>query len=191
MFNALFPKRCLVCKQPSNRAVCHYCWPKIPLPEQFGENCNYLYKLEKIKPLLYSYKFGYHKIIGKEILKPIFENISMIRNYDIVTGIPSHWTRIWRRHFDHIEYPLARLPNYQKILKRQKRTGYLYNKSLEQRQNTISGAFKLLDPNINITGKSILIIDDIYTSGATFNEAKRTLMPSAPKLIDGFFLCHA
>ncbi len=42
------------------------------------------------------------------------------------------------------------------------------------------GAFSL-NPEKSVQGKSLLLVDDVYTSGATVNECSRTLIRAGAK----------
>jgi ComF family protein len=48
------------------------------------------------------------------------------------------------------------------------------HKKATDRKSNVSRAFKT-NPKYNIEGKNILIIDDVYTTGATLNECAKTL----------------
>lgn len=54
----------------------------------------------------------------------------------------------------------------------------------KERQENISGAFALRDGS-NLKGKTILLADDVYTSGATMNECARLLRRAAAKAVWG------
>jgi predicted amidophosphoribosyltransferase len=46
--------------------------------------------------------------------------------------------------------------------------------SLTERQENVRGAFKATDPK-SLSGRHVLIVDDVLTSGATINEVARQL----------------
>ncbi len=52
--------------------------------------------------------------------------------------------------------------------------------SEEDRSKNVRGAFSL-NPKKSVQGKRILLVDDIYTSGATVNECSRTLIRGGAK----------
>lgn len=54
----------------------------------------------------------------------------------------------------------------------------------KERQENISGAFALRE-NSNLKGKTILLVDDVYTSGATMNECARLLRKGGAREIWG------
>ncbi|MFQ5852473.1 MAG: double zinc ribbon domain-containing protein [Candidatus Binatia bacterium] len=50
----------------------------------------------------------------------------------------------------------------------------------EDRRNNVRGAFSV-DPEKSVRGKAVLLLDDVYTSGATVNECSRALIHSGAK----------
>ncbi len=50
----------------------------------------------------------------------------------------------------------------------------------EERRKNVRGVFSL-NPEKWIRGKTLLLVDDVYTSGATVNECNRTLIRSGAK----------
>ena len=56
--------------------------------------------------------------------------------------------------------------------------------SREERQQNTKGVF-WINHNYDITGKKILIVDDIYTTGATMNAAAEELIRAGAKEVFG------
>lgn len=54
----------------------------------------------------------------------------------------------------------------------------------KERQENMGGAFALRDES-NLKGKTILLADDVYTSGATMNECARLLKKSGVRAVWG------
>ncbi len=60
----------------------------------------------------------------------------------------------------------------------------------EKRQENIRGAFKIIDGSL-IEGKKIILVDDVYTSGATMGEAARVLKENGAKKIIALVVAKA
>jgi len=48
----------------------------------------------------------------------------------------------------------------------------------------------VVNPKINVSGKTIILIDDVVTTGATIVEIKRTLKEAGAKKFIAFTLAH-
>ena len=81
------------------------------------------------------------------------------------------------------------IPLAQNFLVRKKYTLPQINLKLKQRSENIKNAFELL-PDNEIQGKTILLIDDVTTSGATLNEAAKVLRENGVKEIWGVVIAQ-
>ena len=63
-------------------------------------------------------------------------------------------------------------------------------KDWNQRKNNLAGAFQIPQPE-GIKGKNIILVDDVYTSGATINEAVKTLKENGAKKIIALVIAKA
>jgi len=59
-------------------------------------------------------------------------------------------------------------------LKRVKNTAFQSQQTVAQRRVNVRGAFAAM-PNLDLSGKSVILVDDVLTTGATANEAARVL----------------
>lgn len=64
------------------------------------------------------------------------------------------------------------------------------HKSLKERKANISGVFRVKRPDA-VKGKSILIIDDVITTGATLNELAKVLLKAGAKQISAVCFARA
>ncbi len=96
--------------------------------------------------------------------------------------IPLHWTRRWKRGYNqaeelanHLAVRLG-LPSL-RILRRVKATAVLARKGRIERQKLLRGAFEASTGRIcrSLKGKTVLLVDDILTTGATCGAAARIL----------------
>ena len=63
------------------------------------------------------------------------------------------------------------------------------NKDFKSRQENIKDAFKLLE-NVDIKNKIVLLVDDVYTTGATMNECSKVLKKAGAKEVFGLTFAH-
>jgi ComF family protein len=109
---------------------------------------------------------------------------------EAVVPVPLHWTRrYWERGFNQSEI-LARclarslqIPCFPHCIRRLRRTPrQTYQTNAAARRENVRGAFQAR-PGYDLAGKSVLLVDDVLTTGATANEAARALAPLKPARI--------
>jgi ComF family protein len=145
-----------------------------------------LYVFEKdkeIQKIIHAMKYGNNfrigetlgKLLGNKLLNQI-ENL----NFDLIIPVPLHRLKKSERGYNQSFYiakgvnNILKLTNDNKSVKRVKYTETQTSMNILEREKNISGAFKVRDEN-NISGKNILIIDDVITSGNTVSELGNTL----------------
>ena len=109
---------------------------------------------------------------------------------DIIIPVPLHKRRLLKRRFNQ-SADLARaikqsipVPLLENILLRTKDTESQGNKSFRKRFNNLKNAFHITE-NQKIKGKTILLVDDVYTSGATLHNCANTLLKAGVKQVIG------
>ena len=110
-------------------------------------------------------------------------------NFDYITAIPPRRQRMKEIGFDQsgaLAKKTAKLLSvkyYPNLFKRIRQTSKQTDLSSFERQQNLNGAFDLKGNSDNIQGKTILVIDDVTTTGATFNECARVLKLSGAKAV--------
>lgn len=111
----------------------------------------------------------------------------MQRHLDVATAVilapvPLHRWRIWTRGYNQsalIASALAKrsgLPCELGLLERTKATPPLKGKGPRERALTVRGAFRVPERmKSGVKGRSVLLIDDVYTTGSTVNACARAL----------------
>lgn len=106
----------------------------------------------------------------------------VIEGADMIMPVPLHTSRLRSRRFNQageLAHRLAELNEKEfmpEILVRKKSTRQQVGLSERERARNVSGAFIVpQEMKINLKGKRILLIDDVYTTGATAKAATRAL----------------
>ena len=154
--------------------VCNICFDSIPI---------YKTVFEKAKRPIGA-------LIGKYLDGVNLRN--MLSKNTIIIPIPLHKKRLRERGFNQAEEITKILGSYlglsiqNKILIKTLDTKHqtsLANK--DERLKNVSGSLAI-SGDANLKGKNILLVDDVYTTGATMNEAIKVLRRSGTKEIFAF-----
>lgn len=132
--------------------------------------------------LIYRFKFRKKPYIAKGMAKLMLSGIdaSYIRWADVILAVPIHKKRHRSRGFnqaDLLARAIAReleLDSPRPLILRKKYTQPLSAFTPTGRRNVLKSAF-VFNKKFDITGKKILIIDDIFTTGATLNALTKVL----------------
>ena len=102
-------------------------------------------------------------------------------DYSLMIPVPLHIKRLRERGFNQ-SLILARaigekqqIPVNFSLLKRHKFTLTQTGSNKKERKQNIKDAFEVSDQK-KISGKNIILVDDVYTTGATINECAKTLI---------------
>jgi ComF family protein len=125
----------------------------------------------------------------------------MLRHLDpradaLLVPVPLHRWRIWRRGYNQaalIAAALARrsgLVAAQDILRRTRATPMLRGLGRRERALTVRGAFKVTEAGkARLRGRRVILVDDVYTSGATAGACARALKRAGAASVE--VLCWA
>ena len=115
---------------------------------------------------------------------------------DVVIPVPIHSSRLKERGYNQSELiakhfcKILSLPLDTTSLVKIKKTKNQAELDFKQRQTNLDGAFKVTDKN-QIKGKKVLIVDDVYTTGATIDCCATELFKSGAKQVLALTVAHA
>lgn len=106
----------------------------------------------------------------------------IIAQSDVIVPVPLHRRRLWQRRFNQSAIlaaalsKLCGLPHVPDALRRQKFTTPQKGLNRLERRANVKNAFAANPQRVaSIKAKNVLLIDDVYTSGATLNECAKSL----------------
>ena len=144
-------------------------------------------------------KYEKKKVLAKHLMLLMQQRLPADisgEDYDMLVPIPLHRERYRKRGFNQSELladgvsGVWRVPVRNDVLLRIRNTVALSSlNSHAERVETITGAFDVRYPE-SIRGKRLLLIDDIFTTGTTIDEAIRVLQPANPSNVDVLVLCR-
>jgi len=196
VLDILFPKYCLGCGK-EGKYICKDCELFMVEISNYGKLISFWEYNGVVKKAIHQIKYnGIYDIVGELVSKKEFE----INKNTIITFVPTHIKRKKERGFNQAEIiakELGKKANVPvvKLLEKTKETPDQAILDREHRLINLKGSFAEARPlqkekHIEaIRGRaSILIVDDVYTSGATMEECAKVLHKAGFKNISYFTL---
>lgn len=207
VLNTLFPPMCSACKKFNKenikRNICDYCFSKIKTNQIFTHiKSNVIlaasgpYDNPTLRELIHTLKYNYTEESAKTISEIILKYINQIGllnlldiNKTIIIPMPLHRSKLRERGFNQSEL-IAKVIGKElntpviNLLRRIKKTSpQIKMQSDIERAENIKDCFALNPNHQSLVAKSIILIDDVYTSGATAGEAVKVLNKLKPEKI--------
>ena len=113
----------------------------------------------------------------------------LLADADLVLPVPLHWTRLFARRYNQaavLAQAIAKAggpPFAATHLIRRRRTPSQGNKNATARRRNVAGAFAVKDAD-KLSGKRVVVIDDVLTTGATVEECARVLKRAGAVRVD-------
>jgi len=182
----IFPKECLECKNPG-RYICEDCIKKVPRGGWSNLGGIKVYSVWKYKGVIrkaiiaLKYKFSTQiadELIGYISLKP--SSFSLI-------PVPMHWYKQNQRGFNQTELLGKKLASkmgwkyFPNFLIKKKSTPPQVGLSGSPRRQNLKGVFSL-NTRIKLPD-SVLLFDDVLTTGSTLKEAAKVLKKAGVKKV--------
>lgn len=186
---------CLFCKKEDREKffLCESCLSKLDYVDNefeiLGYKARVLYFYNSfIAHLISDYKFNRNTSLYRVFGQMIFEFLKEknMDEFDYILTCPSSNSVLNYRGFDHVklicDYFIKNTGmKYLEDFKKIKNTKAQHKLSLEDRAKNLKNSFEFKG---DLTGKNILIFDDIITSSNTVKEIIRTIEKSNPKNIE-------
>jgi len=205
----LFPNRCHLCGK-EGRYLCLSCRKTIlysPYQPDRGTIAFYAYQRKGLKHLLWLLKYHGHKPIAEELgslladaLLPELEERVQFEAFTepVVIPIPLSKKSRSKRGYNQVSLIAHSLIAHAPgtfvleegvLLKSRETKRQAKSKNKRERFKNIEGSFLLEHPE-KIAGKNVILLDDVTTTGATFDEATKVLLRAKPRKILRVALAH-
>jgi competence protein ComFC len=197
LLNLIFPPKCIFCGRILNVTceleICKECFERIPFTGSCEIETVYGSCYDRIiclcdysgiiKDVLVGFKFhskpGCGKTLGT-LLADKVAGLAAASKFDLLTCVPLHPKRLRERGYNQSEILCRELgkstgmPVNTHIIKRIRNTEAQSLLAGKQRYSNVKDAFLVVDAG-PVIGKSVLLVDDIMTTGNTLNECARIL----------------
>lgn len=178
------------CGKPVYDDAKEYCNQCINNNRPFDEGRSVFIYDDVMRKSIYSFKYNgrqeYAKYYAKEIYDRLLDKIDAWQP-DALIPIPLHKSKLKKRGYNQafliakeLSY-LTKIPVYENYLIREKKTTVQKNLNAEERANNLKNAFKIGENKVKLS--SAILIDDIYTTGATIMAATDVLKASSVEKI--------
>jgi len=115
----------------------------------------------------------------------------LLAEADALVPVPLHWRRLWARRFNQSAAlatavsAASGVPVAAGALKRIKPTAQQVGLTRPQRAENVQGAFRVPeDSKAHVTGRRLILVDDVLTSGATVEAGTRALLRAGAANVD-------
>ena len=180
---------CDICGTPNVDGCCDECATS---PPRYGKLRSIALYQTTLQQAIHLFKFEKKKVFSGHLIRLINAHIPkdcVIAEYDFILPVPIHKKRLRERGFNQatlLAKGIAKaedVPILTDALVRRRHTVAQSSLGMEARQHNIVGAFEIRKPEV-IHNKRVLIIDDVFTTGATIREAVNELWKADPAEVD-------
>lgn len=194
IIDLFFPENCPGCngyRRPEKYCFCYNCLQQIiPSPSPNNKIFSLAVYEGPVKQAIHCLKYKKRKWIAISLAEWMndFLNQHHEIKYDIIVPVPLHPIKEFQRSFNQswlIAYYLARLQKktalYSCLVKIKNNRSQTDLNNVERKQN-VRDVYRVKRSSL-IKDKNILVIDDVYTTGATAEEVYKTLKNSGAKTV--------
>lgn len=196
----LYPPKCMLCGRllrDSEAVLCGRCghelpeWDDAPRRAPGYERCAAAFVYEEpIRGAILRFKFHGMQTYAVQFARWMAVRVrgELRTSFDFVTWTPCSRRRRWSRGFDQAELlakALAReldLEARPTLEKFRHRPPQSKTKTAAKRRANVQGAYRLL-PGADVRSRTVLVVDDILTTGATLGECGRILRQAGAKAL--------
>ena len=189
LLDIMFPEKCLYC-QKQGKYICDECYKKLNFKCTFqktlGRYFDYLifssFYTGNLKRQIHHFKFHEKSYLYKYFIELSLKDerlIKFLEKFDFITYIPMSKNKELKRGYNQSKLladELGKNLNKTVVKTLEKEENIKVQSSLneKEREENAKHAFKISE-NLKLTGKNIILVDDIFTTGSTANSASKIL----------------
>lgn len=180
---------CYMCNNPTfDRGLCQNCRLRSPFLELFVVGAY----SELVEKLIYAYKFKRTKAASEPLAELLDSALPYISN-PVIVPIPTASSRIRQRGYDQVLLLARKLGKKRQlslltVLERTNQ-GRQLGASRTQRLRQAKDTFRIMKPEL-VEGKTIILLDDVLTTGATLENAAIKLKQAGAAQIYGLVVAQ-
>lgn len=138
--------------------------------------------------LKYHYGFNTAMYLVSDLAEKL-NNCGFLRGADIITAVPMTESRRRKTGYNHSEYIAKYLskqvntPYDFSLIRKQNNDVVQHELTAEERRMAVIGAYSEAPKHVDISDKTVIICDDIITTGSTLSECARVLKSMGAKKV--------
>ncbi len=167
--------------------ICSKCMKAAPRPWSSAIS---VFHMETFgKELIHQFKYGNQIELGRSLAELAANAIASSRiKFDYIEPIPLHWTKQLTRGYNQSEIVVNVLSKKMMVkksnfLKRTRNTKQQASLDKAERKRNLIGAFSI-KREANCKNRTILLVDDVMTTGATLTEATKVLLEAGASKVN-------
>ena len=212
-----YPQRCVGCSRRASDVLCRACFEALPLigrpvcrrcgaptafevygcnecrDKDFGfDGAQAPLRYEGVgKELVHALKYKSYLRVVEKVMAPLMTNLFDGDRFDAVVPVPLHRSRLVKRGFNQAELMAKGVAGRINVpvldkLKVVRRTRDQVELSADARRANVAGAYASRGPVVG----TILLVDDVFTTGATLSECATALKKAGAGEIHALTLCR-
>ncbi|MGB2705488.1 MAG: ComF family protein [Candidatus Omnitrophota bacterium] len=202
----VLPPVCYVCGKScsSKYGLCEECLDKVKrerrlnTAERIDGNWSCCYYKNTVKDCIHLFKYkGYAGLVDifRDIMVDFIEKNEIQKQMDLIVPVPMYPAKRRERTYNHAEILASSvskalaIPMDAKNLRKMKWTTSQSELDRIKRLKNVRGSFLAVDKKA-FSGKRVLLIDDVYTTGATINECARVLLAAKADRVSSLTLAR-
>jgi ComF family protein len=174
----------------------HVCLACRRSPPLFDQALSVGYFEGSLREAVHQFKYRPCRSLGKPLGDWMATNVRLVSNIDIIMPVPLHAKRLRQRGFNQALLLAHRLSEIHGIpcscdnLYRSRPTRPQVELTGAERIRNVTGAFTLRKAG-DILNRSVVLVDDVFTTGATMNECASVLKKAGAAQVSGLTLARA
>jgi ComF family protein len=150
---------------------------------------------EELRELIHVFKYGRVQTLAKPLGRFLASALPREQTFDVIVPMPLYWRKRWRRGFNQaalLARELGRRTHIpvSNVLRRVKDTAAQAGLTNAKRRRNVSGAFRARNKKA-LSGRRVLLIDDVLTTGATAASCARALRAAGAREVTLLTLARA
>jgi ComF family protein len=139
---------------------------------------------QAIKRFKFTRQMPYLPVMQHWLQRPLC--LELVADADLIVPVPLHPKRLKQRGFNQallLAKAFPQIPMGREAVVRVRHTAPQVELKPKERRDNVKGAFAVPDPAL-VQGKNVLLLDDVYTTGATVRECARVLLKAGACRVD-------